>query len=49
MADQCHASKRSLTRAIFDASWATFRTMLEQKADRAAIKQVVAVSPFYTL
>lgn len=41
------ASKRSLARGISDAGWATFRTMLEQKADRAG-KRVVAVNPAYT-
>lgn len=41
------ASKRSLARGISDAGWATFRTMLEQKAERAG-KRVVAVNPAYT-
>jgi putative transposase len=41
------ASKRSLARGISDAGWATFRTMLEQKADGAG-KRVVAVNPAYT-
>ena len=41
------AAKRSLARAISDAGWRTFRTMLEQKADRAG-KGVVAVNPAYT-
>lgn len=41
------ASKRALSRAISDAGWASFRTMLEQKAERAG-KRVVAVNPAYT-
>jgi putative transposase len=41
------ASKRALSRAISDAGWASFRTMLKQKAERAG-KQVVAVNPAYT-
>lgn len=41
------ASKRSLARSISDAGWATFRTMLEQKAERAG-KRVVAVNHAYT-
>lgn len=40
-------SKRALARGISDAGWSTFRTMLEQKADRAG-KRVVAVNPAYT-
>jgi len=41
------ASKRSLARGISDAGWATFRTMLEQKALHSG-KRVVAVNPAYT-
>jgi putative transposase len=41
------ASKRALSRAISGAGWASFRTMLEQKAGRAG-KRVVAVAPAYT-
>jgi putative transposase len=41
------ASKRGLARAIADAGWRAFRTMLEQKADRAG-KRVMAVNPAYT-
>jgi putative transposase len=41
------ASKRALSRAISDAGWASFRTMLEQKAERAG-KRVVVVNPAYT-
>lgn len=40
-------AKRALARGISDAGWATFRTMLEQKAERAG-KRVVAVNPAYT-
>jgi putative transposase len=41
------ASKRGLARAIADAGWRAFRTMLEQKAERYG-REIRVVNPAYT-